>query len=57
LEENIKKTKELMEAVLGEVFGELEAKHPLKDFGELVKSLDGKRIPIKSSKRQTENGT
>jgi type I restriction enzyme, S subunit len=57
LEENIKKTKELMEAVLGEVFGELEAKHPLKDFGELVKSLDGKRIPTKSSKRQTENGT
>jgi len=57
LEENIRKTGELMEAVLGEVFGELETNHPFKNFGDLVKNLDGKRIPIKSSQRQTENGT
>lgn len=57
LEENIRKTEELMEAVLGEVFGALETNHLFKNFGDLVKNLDGKRIPIKSSQRQTENGT
>lgn len=45
-----------MGSVLNDVFGELEEKYEKKQLKDIVDNFDGKRIPIKSSDRESMSG-
>jgi len=45
-----------MGSVLNDVFGELEEKYEKKQLKDIVDNYDGKRIPIKSSDRESMSG-
>lgn len=45
-----------MGSVLNDVFGELEEEYDKKQLKEIVDNFDGKRIPIKSSDRESMSG-
>lgn len=55
-QKNIDEANLFMGSVLNDVFGELEEKYEKKQLKDIVNNNDGKRVPIKSSDRESMSG-
>jgi type I restriction enzyme S subunit len=55
-QKNIDEANVFMASVLNDIFVELEEKYEKKQLKDIVDNYDGKRIPIKSSDRESING-